>query len=211
MVVKRSGHDAEILEKIWKDWEAFASYAFNKSHSTCYAWIAYQTAYLKANYPAEYMAAVLSNNMNDIKQVSFFMEECRRMGVPVLGPDVNESFYKFTVNNDNAIRFGMGAIKGVGRGAVDSIVEGRKQKSYHSLFDMVKSVDLRAVNKKTFEGLVLAGGLDSLSDDHRAQYFQDKGDGVSFLEKALRFGANFQEASKLHLKSACLKTKVACI
>ena len=155
---KEKGHDAEILEKIWKD--SFASYAFNKSHSTCYAWIAYQTAYLKANYSAEYMAAVLSNNMNDIKQVSFFMEECRRMGVPVLGPDVNESFYKFTVNNDNAIRFGMGAIKGVGRGAVDSIVEGRKQKSYHSLFDMVKRVDLRAVNKKTFEGLILAG-LDS--------------------------------------------------
>ena len=190
---KEKGHDAEILEKIWKDWEAFASYAFNKSHSTCYAWIAYQTAYLKANYPAEYMAAVLSNNMNDIKQVSFFMEECRRMGVPVLGPDVNESFYKFTVNNDNAIRFGMGAIKGVGRGAVDSIVEGRNEKSYHSLFDMVKRVDLRAVNKKTFEGLILAGGLDSLSDDHRAQYFQDKGDGVSFLEKVLRYGANYQK------------------
>ena len=190
---KERGHDAEILEKIWKDWEAFASYAFNKSHSTCYAWIAYQTAYLKANYPAEYMAAVLSNNMNDIKQVSFFMEECRRMGVPVLGPDVNESFYKFTVNNDNAIRFGMGAIKGVGRGAVDSIVEGRKEKSYHSLFDMVKRVDLRAVNKKTFEGLILAGGLDSLSDDHRAQYFQDKGDGVSFLEKVIRYGANYQK------------------
>ena len=190
---KERGHDAEILEKIWKDWEAFASYAFNKSHSTCYAWIAYQTAYLKANYPAEYMAAVLSNNMNDIKQVSFFMEECRRMGVPVLGPDVNESYYKFTVNNDNAIRFGMGAIKGVGRGAVDSIVEGRNEKSYHSLFDMVKRVDLRAVNKKTFEGLILAGGLDSLSDDHRAQYFQDKGDGVSFLEKVLRYGANYQK------------------
>ena len=190
---KERGHNADILEKIWKDWEAFASYAFNKSHSTCYAWIAYQTAYLKANYPAEYMAAVLSNNMNDIKQVSFFMEECRRMGVPVLGPDVNESFYKFTVNNDNAIRFGMGAIKGVGRGAVDSIVDGRKEKPYRSLFDMTKRVDLRAANKKTFESLVLAGGVDSLSDNHRAQYFQDKGDGVSFLEKALRFGANFQE------------------
>ena len=108
---KERGHNADILEKIWKDWEAFASYAFNKSHSTCYAWIAYQTAYLKANYPAEYMAAVLSNNMNDIKQVSFFMEECRRMGVPVLGPDVNESFYKFTVNNDNAIRFGMAQLR----------------------------------------------------------------------------------------------------
>ena len=115
---KENGHDEEKLEKIWKDWEAFASYAFNKSHSTCYAWIAYQTAYLKAHYPAEYMAAVLSNNMNDIKQVSFFMEECRRMGLEVLGPDVNESYYKFTVNNQGAIRFGMGAIKGVGGNAV---------------------------------------------------------------------------------------------
>jgi DNA polymerase-3 subunit alpha len=190
---KKRGHDADILEKIWKDWEAFASYAFNKSHSTCYAWIAYQTAYLKANYPAEYMAAVLSNNMNDIKQVSFFMEECRRMGVPVLGPDVNESFYKFTVNNNNAIRFGMGAIKGVGQGAVDSIVDGRKDKPYVSLFDMTKRVDLPAANKKTFESLILAGGIDSLGGNHRAQYFQDRGDGVSFLEKALRFGANFQE------------------
>ena len=107
-----------VLEKIWKDWEAFASYAFNKSHSTCYAYIAYQTAYLKAHYPAEYMAAVLSNNMNDIKQVTFFMEECKRMGLDVLGPDVNESYYKFAVNKDGAVRFGMGAIKGVGRAAV---------------------------------------------------------------------------------------------
>ena len=111
-----NNHPKEILGKIWKDWEAFASYAFNKSHSTCYAWIGYQTAYLKAHYPAEYMAAVLSNNMNDIKQVTFFMEECKRMGLNVFGPDVNESFYKFTVNKDNAIRFGMGAIKGVGNG-----------------------------------------------------------------------------------------------
>ena len=118
----------KFLRKYGRIGKHFASYAFNKSHSTCYALIAYQTAYLKANYPAEYMAAVLSNNMNDIKQVSFFMEECRRMGVPVLGPDVNESFYKFTVNNNNAIRFGMGAIKGVGRGAVDSIVEGRNER-----------------------------------------------------------------------------------
>jgi DNA polymerase-3 subunit alpha len=108
------GHSTDKLEKIWSDWEDFASYAFNKSHSTCYAWIAYQTAYLKANYPAEYMASVLSNNMNDIKQVSFFMEECKRMGVPVLGPDVNESNFKFTVNKEGAIRFGLGAIKGVG-------------------------------------------------------------------------------------------------
>src|SRR5690606_7434067 len=118
-----NGHPSKILEKIWKDWEAFASYAFNKSHSTCYAWVAYQTAYLKAHYPAEYMAAVLSNNMNDIKQVTFFMEECKRMGLQVLGPDVNESYYKFTVNDKGAIRFGMGAVKGVGAGAVDTIVQ----------------------------------------------------------------------------------------
>ena len=127
---KSNGHPEEILEKIWKDWEAFAAYAFNKSHSTCYAWIGYQTAYLKAHYPAEYMAAVLSNNMNDIKQVTFFMEECRRMGLNVLGPDVNESFYKFTVNDQEAIRFGMGAIKGVGQGAVETIIEHRKEKRY---------------------------------------------------------------------------------
>lgn len=187
------GHDPEILEKIWKDWEAFASYAFNKSHSTCYAWIAYQTAYLKANYPSEYMAAVLSNNMNDIKQVSFFMEECRRMGISVLGPDVNESFYKFTVNDQNAIRFGMGAVKGVGRSAVDSIVSSRKDKPYDSVFDLTKRVDLRAANKKTFESLVLAGGLDNLGSAHRAQYFHDNGDGVAFLEKAIRFGATYQD------------------
>ncbi len=135
---KENGHPEEMLEKIWKDWEAFASYAFNKSHSTCYAWIGFQTAYLKAHYPAEYMAAVLSNNMSDIKQVTFFMEECRRMGLKVLGPDVNESFHKFTVNNNQAIRFGMGAIKGVGKGAVETIVENRNDAPYTSLFDLTK-------------------------------------------------------------------------
>ena len=154
-----NNHPREILGKIWKDWEAFASYAFNKSHSTCYAWIGYQTAYLKAHYPAEYMAAVLSNNMNDIKQVTFFMEECKRMGLNVLGPDVNESFYKFTVNEDNAIRFGMGAIKGVGKGAVATIIENRRKEKYQNIFDLVKKVDLRAANKKTLENLALAGGF----------------------------------------------------
>jgi DNA polymerase-3 subunit alpha len=187
------GHSREVLEKIWKDWEAFASYAFNKSHSTCYAWVAYQTAYLKANYPAEYMAAVLSNNMNDIKQVSFFMEECRRMGISVLGPDANESFYKFTVNDQGAIRFGMGAIKGMGRSAVQTIVEHRKEKPYASIFDLTQRIDLRAANKKSFESLILAGGFDSLSSVHRAQYFHHNGDGVTFIEKALRYGAQHQE------------------
>jgi DNA polymerase-3 subunit alpha len=190
---KSNGHPEEILEKIWKDWEAFAAYAFNKSHSTCYAWIGYQTAYLKAHYPAEYMAAVLSNNMNDIKQVTFFMEECRRMGLNVLGPDVNESFYKFTVNDQEAIRFGMGAIKGVGQGAVETIIEHRKEKRYESIFDLVKRIDLRAANKKAFENLALAGGFDSFGTVHRAQYFNPDGDGITFLEKALRFGAKYQE------------------
>ena len=188
------GHDAKILEKIWKDWEAFASYAFNKSHSTCYAWIAYQTAYLKAHFPAEYMAAVLSNNMNDIKQVSFFMEECKRMGLKVLGPCVNESYYKFTVNNDYAVRFGMGAIKGVGSGAVQTIVDNRKDGKYKSIFDLAKRIDLRAANKKAIENLALAGGFDTFEGTTRAQYFHhDDGDNVTFYEKAIRYGAKFQE------------------
>jgi DNA polymerase-3 subunit alpha len=191
---EKNGHPRDVLEKIWKDWEAFASYAFNKSHSTCYAYIAYQTAYLKAHYPAEYMAAVLSNNMNDIKQVTFFMEECKRMGLEVLGPDVNESYYKFAVNKDNAVRFGMGAIKGVGRSAVETIVENRKKDGpYRSIFDLAKRVDLRAANKKAFENLALAGGFDSFGDTHRAQYFHDDGDGISFLEKAVKYGSKFQE------------------
>jgi DNA polymerase-3 subunit alpha len=187
------GHAKDKLEKIWNDWKAFAEYAFNKSHSTCYAWIAYQTAYLKANYPAEYMAAVLSNNMSDIKQVSFFMEECKRMGLKVLGPDVNESYYKFTVNDDYAVRFGMGAVKGVGSGAVATIVENRKTSKYKSIFDLTKRIDLRAANKKALENLALAGGFDSFTDVTRAQYFHDDGDGITFYEKAIRYGAKFQE------------------
>ena len=188
-----NGHNAKVLEKIWTDWEAFASYAFNKSHSTCYAWIAYQTAYLKAHYPAEYMAAVLSNNMNDIKQVTFFMEECRRMGLPVLGPDVNESHYKFTVNDDGAVRFGMGAVKGVGAGAVETIVQNRANGPYKSIFDLAKRVDLRMINKKAFESLAYAGGFDSFNDTHRAQYFSSDTDNSTGLEKAIKFAHKFRE------------------
>ena len=188
------GMAADKLEKIWTDWEKFASYAFNKSHSTCYAWIAYQTAYLKAHYPAEYMAAVLSNNMNDIKQVTFFMEECKRMKLNVLGPDVNESYYKFSVNKDNAVRFGMGAIKGVGHGAVKTIVEHRKNEGpYTSIFDLAKRIDLRAANKKAFENLANAGGFDCFPNTHRAQYFQDDGDGITFLEKTIKYANRYQE------------------
>ncbi|OSY86992.1 DNA polymerase III subunit alpha [Tenacibaculum holothuriorum] len=190
----KNGHDEKALEKIWKDWEAFASYAFNKSHSTCYAWIAYQTAYLKAHYPAEYMAAVLSNNMNDIKTVSFFMEECKRMGLEVLGPDVNESYLKFSVNDQGAVRFGMAAIKGVGAGAVQAIINERKENGFFkSIFDVAKRVDLRAANKKAFEGLVLAGGFDSFTNTHRAQYYVTDEKGQTFLEKAIRYGNKYQE------------------
>ncbi|PHR36714.1 MAG: DNA polymerase III subunit alpha [Fluviicola sp.] len=189
------GHKAAPLEKIWKDWEAFASYAFNKSHSTCYAWIAYQTAYLKANYPAEYMASVLSNNMNDIKQVSFFMEECRRMGVPVLGPDVNESNYHFTVNKAGAIRFGLGAIKGLGSAPVNAIIEERAEKGpFLSVFDLAKRINLRICTKKAFESLVYGGGFDSFPSVHRAQYFKEDNNGRTFLENLVRFGSGFQDS-----------------
>ncbi|MFZ3574370.1 DNA polymerase III subunit alpha [Tenacibaculum finnmarkense] len=189
-----NGHDAKKLEKIWTDWEAFASYAFNKSHSTCYAWIAYQTAYLKAHYPAEYMAAVLSNNMNDIKSVSFFMEECKRAGITVLGPDVNESFSKFSVNKEGAIRFGMAAIKGVGGLAVKAIINEREENgTFNSVFDVAKRVDLRVANKKAFEGLILAGGFDSFGTAHRAQYFVEDEKNQKFIEKILRFGNKHQE------------------
>ena len=189
-----NGHKEDVLQKIWKDWESFAMYAFNKSHSTCYAWIAYQTAYLKAHYPAEYMASVLSNNMSDIKSVSFFMEECKRMGLEVLGPDINESYLKFSVNKEAAVRFGMGAIKGVGGSAVNAIIKERKENgSFKSIFDVTKRVDLRSANKKAFDGLILAGGFDSFSNTHRAQYFALDEKGQSFIEKAIRFGNRYQE------------------
>ncbi|WP_397445290.1 DNA polymerase III subunit alpha [Polaribacter sp. R77954] len=190
----KNGHDKDKLEKIWKDWEAFASYAFNKSHSTCYAWIAYQTAYLKAHYPAEYMASVLSNNMNDIKSVSFFMEECKRMGLAVLGPDLNESFLKFSVNAEGAVRFGMAAVKGVGNSAVKAIIKEREENgNYTSIFDLAKRVDLRTANKKSFDSLIKAGAFDSFSDTHRAQYFATDEKGLTFLERALKFGSKYQE------------------
>lgn len=199
---QKNGHKKETLEKIWKDWEAFASYAFNKSHSTCYAYVSYRMAYLKAHYPPEFMAAVLSRNLNDIKKVGFFMEECRRMGTRVLGPDVNESQYKFAVNQDGQIRFGLGAVKGVGEGAVQAILEEREANGpYTSIFDMARRINLKAANKKCFESLALAGAFDSFAGIHRAQYFYDSNkDGQTLIEKALKFGNKVQEnaASSQH-------------
>ena len=172
----------------------FAEYGFNRSHSAAYSVVAFHTAYLKANYPEEYMAAVLTNNMNDIKKVTFFMEECRRMGTKVLGPDVNESAYKFTVNKNREIRFGLGALKGVGEGAVEAIVNERKNRGeYTSIFDVTRRVNLRSANKKAFESMALAGAFDSFEHTHRAQYFHEDSSGMPFLEKAIKFGASFQE------------------
>ena len=168
-------------------------YAFNKSHSTCYAWIAYQTAYLKAHYPAEYMASVCLINMNDIKHVTFFMEECKRMGVPVLGPDVNESFYKFAVNDKGAVRFGMAAVKGVGASAVRAIIKERKENgNYTSIFDLAKRVDLRAANKKSFDKYSFETSL-KFFRSYRAQYFSTDEKGLTFLERAMKFGSKYQE------------------
>ncbi len=187
------GHDPVILEKIWKDWEAFASYAFNKSHSTCYAWIAYQTAYLKAHYPAEYMAAVLSNNMSDIKQVAFFMEECKQMGVQVLGPDVNESDIKFSVNAQGQVRFGLSGIKGVGEKAVESIIEERvASQMYKDVYDFARRSNTRTVNKKAYESFVYSGAFDGFGH-HRAQYFfVGMNDKMNGIEKLIKYANDFQ-------------------
>ncbi|HRE39265.1 MAG TPA: DNA polymerase III subunit alpha [Chitinophagaceae bacterium] len=179
----------EKLEKIWTDWEAFAQYAFNKSHSTCYAYVAYQTAYLKAHYPAEYMAAVL-NNAGSIEKITFFMEECKRMGIKVLGPDINESLKGFAVNNKGEIRFGLGGLKGVGEAAVESIIsERQKNGSFVSLFDFIKRINQRTVNKKTLESLAYAGGFDCFTEYHRAQYFVvPENEMINGLEKIIKYG-----------------------
>jgi DNA polymerase-3 subunit alpha len=166
------GFDTKILEKIWTDWEAFAQYAFNKSHSTCYALVAYQTAYLKAHYPSEYMAAVMSNNQGNLEKITFFMEESRKMGIPVLGPDVNESNIRFAANKKGEIRYALSAIKGVGEAAVESIVEERRLNGpYQSIFDFAKRVNLRTVNKKSLESLAYAGAFDSFQQYSRATFY----------------------------------------
>jgi DNA polymerase-3 subunit alpha len=190
---KGKGHDEKILEKVWTDWEAFASYAFNKSHSTCYAFVAFQTAWLKAHYPAEYMAANLTNEKDNIEKLTYFLEECKRMGVKVLGPDVNESSVDFDVNKHGEIRFGLGGIKGTGEAATMGIIEERiKNGPYKDIFEFAERNNLRAVNKKSFEALANAGGFDCFTDIHRAQFFHES-EGQTFLERILRYGSSIQE------------------
>jgi DNA polymerase III subunit alpha len=186
------GHPADKLEKIWTDWEAFAQYAFNKSHSTCYAFVAYQTAYLKAHYPSEYMAAVL-NHAGSIDKITFFMEECKRMGIKVLGPDINESQNGFAVNMKGEIRFGFSGLKGVGEKAIEDIIEERSKRGpYKSIFDLVKRVNQRTVNKKSLESLVYSGAFDCFKDITRAQYFYQAPGDVPALDKIIKFGSVYQ-------------------
>jgi len=190
---KSNGHDPEVLQKIWSDWEKFASYAFNKSHATCYSLVAYQTAWLKANYPPEYMAAVLTRSVNNITDITKFMDECRSMGIQVLGPDVNESIFQFTVNKDGNIRFGLGAIKGVGEGAVRAIIEERASGGpYKDVYDFLERVNLNACNKKSVESMALAGSFDSLGHLTREQLVSENGKGESYLDILIRYGNKVQ-------------------
>jgi DNA polymerase-3 subunit alpha len=191
------GHAKDKLEKIWKDWEAFAQYAFNKSHSTCYAFVAYQTAYLKAHYPSEYMAAVL-NHAGSIDKITFFMEECKRMGLKVLGPDVNESKLKFSVNQKGQIRFGLAAVKGVGEAAVESLITERAANGHFaSIFDFVKRVSLRAVNKKSIEGMAIAGAFDEFIQSNRSVFFHSDMPGKpTFLDTIVKYGQSVQEGKE---------------
>lgn len=189
---EKNGHDAKILEKIWSDWEKFASYAFNKSHATCYSWVAYQTAYLKAHYPAEYMAALMTRRFSDIGEITKLMEECKSMGIPTLGPDVNESYVEFGVNKKGEIRFGLSAIKGMGSAAADAIVKERQANGpYKDIYDFVERVNLRDVNRKALESLALSGGFDCFSLI-REQYFVANNKGDVFLDILIRFGQQYQ-------------------
>ena len=191
---KANGHNEKVLEKIWADWEKFASYAFNKSHAACYSWVAYQTAYLKAHYPAEFMAANLTVAKDDIKDVTKFMDECRAMKISVLAPDVNESGLNFTVNSKGDIRFGLGGVKGVGEGAVEAIISEReKNGKYTDIFDFVKRVNLQACNKKTIESLALAGAFDCFTNSYREQLLGMNAKGENMLDVLIRFGNKYQQ------------------
>ena len=192
-----NGHNPKVLEKIWADWEKFASYAFNKSHATCYSWVAFQTAYLKANYPAEYMAAVLSRNRSDITKLTNFMDECKAMKIPVKGPDVNESFNDFGVNSNGDIRFGLAAVKGVGDNVVAAIIKTRNEGGrFESPYDFVERVPSSVINRRTFDNLVLAGAFDWYTEIKREDYFEKNNRDETFSEQLLRYGNSYQNASR---------------
>ena len=186
-----NGHDPKVLEKIWADWEKFASYAFNKSHATCYSWVAFQTAYLKANYPSEYMAAVLSRNIADQAKLTVFMDECRAMKIQVLGPDVNESFSSFSVNKKGDIRFGLGAIKGVGGNVVQAIVDARGDRPFTDIYDFVERIPQGSVNRRTMDNLAMAGAFDGFDGIKREDFFAENHAGVTFSEQLLNYGASY--------------------
>ncbi|MDE6012768.1 MAG: DNA polymerase III subunit alpha, partial [Prevotella sp.] len=193
---KSNGHDPKILEGIWSDWEKFASYAFNKSHAACYSWVAYQTAYLKANYPAEFMAAIMSRRRDQITEITKLMDECKQMGIATLGPDVNESYQKFGVNKKGEIRFGLAAIKGLGDGAALAIINEREQNGpYKSIFDFAQRISFASVNRKAFESLALSGGFDSFGICREA-FFEDNGKGGVFLDTLVRYGQSYQAAKQ---------------
>ena len=190
---RKNGHDPKVLEKIWTDWEKFASYAFNKSHATCYSWVAYQTAFLKANYPAEYMAATMSRNISNITEITKLMDESKATGIMTKGPDVNESYLKFSVNRKGDIRFGLGAIKGVGESAVQSILEERERNGeYKDIFDFVQRVNLSACNRKNIENLALAGAFDSFTGIKREDFFVKNAKDETFTEVLVRYGNKYQ-------------------
>ena len=194
---EKNGHDKQVLNKIWEDWKKFASYAFNKSHATCYSWVAYQTAYLKANYPSEYMAAVLSSNLNDVDKLSKYMDECRSMGIEVLGPTINESYKNFSATRDGRIRFGLAGIKGVGAGCVDSIVEERdKNGPFKDIFDFVQRINQGACNRKALESMALAGAFDDFKEIKREDFFETNLRGEAYSETLMRFGQRYQSSQQ---------------
>src|SRR5574344_1085884 len=190
---RKNGHDPKVLEKIWADWEKFASYAFNKSHAACYSWVAFQTAYLKANYPSEYMAATMSRNISNITEITKLMDECKATGIRTLGPGINESYHKFSVNHRGDIRFGLGAIKGVGESAVQSIIDEREKNGpYKDIFDFVQRVNMSACNRKNIENLALAGAFDSFPEIKREDFFEMNAKGEEFAEVLVRYGNKYQ-------------------
>ena len=194
---EKNGHDKKVLNKIWEDWKKFASYAFNKSHATCYSWVAYQTAYLKANYPSEYMAAVLSSNLNDVDKLSKYMDECRSMGIEVLGPNINESYKNFSATRDGRIRFGLAGIKGVGTGCVDSIVQERdKNGPFKDIFDFVQRINQGACNRKALESMALAGAFDDFKEITREAFFEVNPRGEAYSETLMRFGQKYQASQQ---------------